>query len=140
MVQDHPIFTKTFPRRGSSYSGQPPLPSGRAFSLTPNFPEDPAFSFRVGAILSPLTYRKYIARLRSLLEAAGFPPSAYAGHSLRRGGGLLGLQVWRSWRVYQTTGRLEERGLPTLPGAAPGCKGLGCPYHVQIPIKKVVLY
>ena len=58
----------------------------RAFALAPNLPEDPAFSFRVGAVLSPLTYKKYIARLRSLLEAAGFPPSAYAGHSLRRGG------------------------------------------------------
>jgi len=57
-----------------------------AFSLSPNLPGDPAFSFRVGPVLTHISYNKFLTRLRSCLEAAGLSPSAYAGHSLRRGG------------------------------------------------------
>jgi hypothetical protein len=58
----------------------------RCFLLAPNLPGDPAFSLRVGPVLSPLTYKKFLTVLRSHLESAGFSPSGYAGHSLRRGG------------------------------------------------------
>lgn len=57
-----------------------------AFSLSPNLPGDPAFSFRVGSVLSTISYKQFIKKLRACLQASGFPPRAYAGHSLRRGG------------------------------------------------------
>lgn len=57
-----------------------------AFCLAPNLPDDPAFSWRVGTSRTCMTYSKYISALRGHLGSCGFSPSAYAGHSLRRGG------------------------------------------------------
>ena len=58
----------------------------QAFSSTSSWPQDPAFSFRVGPVLSITSYREFVARLRSILQILGYPPASYAGHSLRRGG------------------------------------------------------
>jgi hypothetical protein len=58
----------------------------RAFSLAPNLPLDPAFSFRVGTRLVTFSYLDFLKKLRSILGALGYPSSEYSGHSLRRGG------------------------------------------------------
>ena len=56
------------------------------FSQSKASPSCPAFTYRSGNNLKCVTYRKFTARLKSLLSKAGFSPERFSGHSLRRGG------------------------------------------------------
>ncbi|XP_078613489.1 uncharacterized protein LOC144883111 [Branchiostoma floridae x Branchiostoma japonicum] len=59
-----------------------------AFSKTRGaLPDQSAFLYsEPTGSLTPLTYPKFLRKLRSSLSALGFKPSLYAGHSFRRGG------------------------------------------------------
>ena len=55
-------------------------------SLVPAEDSSPAFIYPSPTGLLTLTYYTFTSNLRKLLQLAGFNPSAYSGHSLRRGG------------------------------------------------------
>lgn len=75
-----------------------------AFRLAPNFPRDPAFSFRVGSVLSVLSYSEFLSKLRKILHTLGLSPSSYAGHSLRRGGATWAFTCGVSSEFIKTQG------------------------------------
>lgn len=56
------------------------------FERFPADPEAPAFGHWEGGVYVPLTYVKLLAGLKELVQAAGYDPARYGGHSLRRGG------------------------------------------------------
>jgi hypothetical protein len=54
--------------------------------LIPAPPKSPAFVFPTRSGLQPLTYSKFVSRLRQFLTCAGYQANLYSGHSFRHGG------------------------------------------------------
>jgi hypothetical protein len=109
------------------------------FELVPAAADQPAFGFVEGGVYQPLTYSTFLSVMKSMLGKAGFDPSQFAGHSLRRGGATFAYQCgvnplfiriqgdWNSdaWLLYiglsaqqkrQVTVDMQ-RGIMKLPGA-----------------------
>ena len=53
----------------------------------------PAFSYIIGNKIDCITYENFTARLKRLLDLAGYAPELYSGHSMRRGGCTLLFQM-----------------------------------------------
>ena len=64
----------------------------------------PAFSFVKDRKVSFISYDKFTIRLKSLLDRAGYSPSLYSGHSMRRGGCSLLFQLGCSPLILQAIG------------------------------------
>ena len=58
----------------------------RVIELSPGRDWDPLFVWQQRGEWVPITYREYLCKLRSLLQAVGLQANAYSTHSLRRGG------------------------------------------------------
>jgi len=59
--------------------------------VSPGSPYDHLFSYRSPQGLAIITQYQFVEFLRQRLSICGFNPSGFSGHSLRRGGGYLGI-------------------------------------------------
>jgi hypothetical protein len=62
------------------------------FELVPAEADKPAFGYVVDGVYTPLTYAKLLFVMKDMLAKAGYDPSKFAGHSLRRGGATFAYQ------------------------------------------------
>ena len=82
----------------------------------------PAFSYIENGTIKFVTYSQFTARLKELLDLAGYSPELFSGHSMRRGGATLLFQLgcdplliqavgdWRSDQFLKYCGlSLEQR-------------------------------
>ena len=65
---------------------------GTDFELVPAEADKPAFGYLVDGVYMPLTYAKLLYGMKDMLAKAGYDPSKFAGHSLRRGGATFAYQ------------------------------------------------
>ena len=90
------------PIPGNSDEAMDPVRHLRAlFSAVDCQPDSPAFSYSTGRFI---TYSMFTTRLKSLLGQAGYDPSAYSGHSFRRGGATLLYKLGASILQIQLSG------------------------------------
>ena len=76
-----------------------------AFSMGPVLPgETPLFSYYSPSGIVSISYQRYVKDLRLLLSRLGLPETQYAGHSLRRGGGVFRSSSGGSIRYDKTHG------------------------------------
>lgn len=77
-------------------------------TLTLHTPQSPgpcsAFLFREGQRLKLLTYNLFLSKLKSSLRQVGVDPSAYSGHSFRRGGASFALECGLSPVMIKSQG------------------------------------
>lgn len=112
----------------------------KLFTLHPADGDAPAFGHVQGGVYVPLTYSRLLVGLKDLIKACGLDPSAYGGHSLRRGGATWAFQCgvhplfiriqgdWQSdtWLLYVgmsaaqkcAVTRMMQEKIASLPGAA----------------------
>jgi hypothetical protein len=68
--------------------------------------DDQAFSFRArnASGLSQMTHRRFVDRLKSVLQAAGVDPAKFSGHSFRRGGATFLFNATGNTKIVQAIG------------------------------------
>jgi hypothetical protein len=77
----------------------------RAFRLTPvSDPQAPAFAWQTRRGFVPLTHHAFVGAFKALLRTVGVDPSAYSGHSFRRGGATLGFSLTGRHTLIQALG------------------------------------
>lgn len=64
----------------------------------------PLLSYRLGENTVPLTHHAFTSTLSAMLNTAGYSPSKYSGHSLRRGGATFALSCGLPTEVIKAQG------------------------------------
>ena len=64
----------------------------------------PAFSYMERGVVKCITYSHFTAKLKSLLDSAGYSPHLFSGHSMHRGGATLLFQLGCDPLVIQAVG------------------------------------
>lgn len=101
----------------------------RLFTSQPADGEAPAFGHvDAGGRYVPLSYQKLLSGMKQAIKAAGMDPSAFAGHSLRRGGATWAFQCgvhplfiriqgdWHSdaWLLYVSLSEQQKREITVM--------------------------
>ncbi len=73
-------------------------------SALPADPHSPAFLIPSGSSLTTLTHATFTSNLRHMLATLGYQPSAYSGHSFRRGGASWAFQAGVPGELIQAHG------------------------------------